>query len=308
MSNNGDGKLPDMQAFHSRLALRGTLTLSTGLRVGAGRGSWLEGAELPVIKTADGRPYIPGTSFKGAWRATTEALLRGLPGAEDKNLACLSVPRDEKTVPPEVCLTSAAATQLKARPTEEWGEVLSDRLTVVSDLALDDALRALSCWTCRVFGAPWLAGKVLIRDLPLLSSLADTVEPQVRDGVAIDRDKGSASPKRKFAYQVVPAGTAFAFEVVIENASEAELGLAWLGLTGFQRGEIPLGGARSRGLGRCQLLIDWDRSQWLTQDNLLESLFPEDLSQLVGVLGSEGSEVAQGWWQVFRSRAGLEGS
>lgn len=302
------GRVPDMRSFQRRLTLRGRLTLRTGLRVGAGRDPLLEVSELPVMKTADGRPYIPGASFKGAWRATTEALLRGLPDHRAKNLACLSVPRDEETVPPQVCLTTAAVNRLKTTPPEKWAEILNGRAIQVKGKSLDEALRILSCRTCRVFGAPWLAGKVLVKDLTLAPGWEGLVEPQVRDGVAIDRDKGSAADKRKFAYEVVPADTPFEVEIVVENPGDAELGLAWLGLRAFQQGRIPLGGARSRGLGWCTLEIDWGRSQWLTPENLLASLFTEDPDQPVGALEEEsGSELVERWWRTFLQEIGVEG-
>jgi len=314
MKNERNERSPDMQAFHRRLTLQGKLVLQTGLRVGAGRDPLLETSELPVVKTADGRPYIPGASFKGAWRAATEALLRGLQAEADvANLACLSVPRLDERPPdesPDTCLYQAEVTRLKATPPDRWREVevIGPRAAQMASLALDEALRRLSCRTCRVFGAPWLAGKVLVKDLLVGPGWTDLVQPQVRDGVAIARDKGSAAAKRKFAYEVVPAGTPFAFEVIVENASDAELGLAWLGFLAFQQGQIPLGGARSRGLGWCRLEIDWQRSQWLTREDLLAGLFPEDPTRPVGILAEDGPVQAKGWWQAFLQETGLKGN
>jgi len=276
-----DDNLPDMRAFHSRLVLRGTLELRTSLRLGAGRDTQIEAAaDLPVVKTVDGRPYIPGASFKGAWRAATEALLRGLPDHREKNLACISVPRDEETVPPVVCLTAAAASRLKTTPAEKWAEILDGRAAQVKDKSLDEALRILSCRTCRLFGAPWLAGKVLIKDLLVGNGWGDLTRPAVRDGVAIDRDKRSAAPKRKYTYEIVPEGTPFEVEIAVENADDAELGLAWLGLLAFQQGQIPLGGARSRGLGWCEL---------------------------PGSLAEDGATKAAEWLKAFLREIGLEG-
>ncbi|MEJ5312387.1 MAG: CRISPR-associated RAMP protein Csx7 [Anaerolineae bacterium] len=300
--------LPDMSAFHSRLVLRGVLELRTGLRLGAGRDTEIEAAaDLPVLKTTDGRPYIPGASFKGAWRAAVESLLRGLPGHQEQNLACVSVPRDEETVPPLICLTTAAVSRLKETPPERWSKVLDGRVTQVQGKSLDEALRILSCWVCRTFGAPWLAGKVLVKDLLVSTDWSNLARPAVRDGVAIDRDKRSAAPKRKYTYEVVLPGTPFDVEVVIENAGDAELGLAWLGLLAFQRGQIPLGGGRSRGLGWCELKVDWANSQWLTPDNLAMALFPDDPATVPGSLAKVGPTQAMGWLKAFLGQIGLEG-
>ena len=308
------GPILGMRTFHRRLTLRGTLTLRTGLRVGAGRDPALETSELPVVKTSDGQPYIPGTSFKGAWRAATEKLLRGVQAETSAvNLACLSVPRPDQRPegePEAICLYQAEVTWLKSTPPERWyeHEKLGDRFAQVADLSLDEALRVLSCYTCRVFGAPWLSGKALIKDLMLPTGWEELVEPAVRDGVAIDRDKGTAADKRKFAYEVVPPETPFDLEIILENASDVELGLAWLGLMGFQQGQIPLGGARSRGLGWCNLEIDWEHSQWLTREHLLASLFPHDSEQLTGTLSSEeGPAQARTWSEAFLRTIGLGG-
>jgi CRISPR-associated protein Csm3 len=300
--------LPDMSTFHSQLVLCGRLELKAGLRVGAGRDTQIEAAaDLPVVKTVDGKPYIPGASFKGAWRATTESLLRGLPDSESRNLACISVPRDEESVPPRVCLTTATVSCLKAASPAEWATILDGRAKSVDGKTLDEALRMLSCWTCRLFGAPWLAGKVLVKDLNVVSEWRNLTQPDVRDGVAIDRDKRSAVSKRKYTYETVPAGTSFGFETVIENASDAELGLAWLGLLTFQRGWTPLGGARSRGLGWCELEIDWTSSRWLNRENLIESLFPDDTASVPASLAETGLESASGWLNAFLQETGLEG-
>jgi CRISPR-associated RAMP protein (TIGR02581 family) len=302
----GKDSLLDMSAFHSRLVLRGTLKLRTGLRLGAGRDTQVEASSnLPVLKGADGRPYIPGASLKGAWRATTESLLRGLPG-QDRTLACVSVPRDEETVPPKVCLTTATVSRLKTAAPGDWSQVLGDRADQVAGMSLDEALRALSCWTCRVFGAPWLAGKAMVKDAFVRREWGDLAQPEVRDGVAIDRDKGSAASRRKYDYEVVPAGTPFELEILVENASAQEMGLAWLGLLAFQHGWIPLGGARSRGLGWCDLEVDWPGSQWLTRENLVQGLFPDDPCSPPGLLEGIGAVKTKGWMNAFLREIGLQ--
>jgi CRISPR/Cas system CSM-associated protein Csm3 (group 7 of RAMP superfamily) len=55
--------------FKNRLEITGILTTVTALRISAGRSSEPIGSDLPVIKDAIGRPFIPGSSFKGALRS-----------------------------------------------------------------------------------------------------------------------------------------------------------------------------------------------------------------------------------------------
>ncbi len=252
----------DFTAFHSRLRLMGALRLKTALRIGAGRAGGAAEIDLPALKDVMGRPYIPGSSFKGALRAHVERLLRGLQERLEgvDNLACLSISKPEGEGNYEGCLTARMVQDLKVQ--EKYVE---------DPQALDDLLWERSCWVCRLFGAPWLASKVWIRDLLVIedSWLGRYLR---RDGVAIDRDTGTAGQRLKYDFEAVPAGVAFDFELVAENATEAEQGLLLLGLRDFERGRVAIGSSRSRGLGWVQLDVDWDGSEYVDGDSLLDYL------------------------------------
>jgi CRISPR-associated RAMP protein (TIGR02581 family) len=165
---------------------------------------------------------------------------------------------------------------------------------------LDCCLRERSCWACRVFGAPWLASKVLVRDLPVVAGTFGRTE--IRDGVAIDRDTGKVSGGRKYQFEAVPAGAEFEVEILVENGNPAELGLAWLGLRAMERGMIGLGGARSRGLGRCWFAPDWSRCRYVDSENLVSYLFREEIP-------SDGEDAWQdraiAWVEAFKVAIGI---
>ena len=313
MTGTDKNQTRDFRTFHSRLVIHGAITLRTGLRVGAGRDTKAQsGADVPVVKLADGSPYIPGSSFKGAWRVFTESLLRGIarPG---QNLACISVPRDETTTQPDVCLTSAAVTMLKNNDpsSQAWSAVVGPkRAAEIEGLtSLDEVIRQLSCRACRLFGAPWLAGKVWVKDLSLSADWRGLVRPAVRDGVAIDRDKGTAADKQKYTYEVVPEETPFDLKIIVQNPDDTELGLAWLGLMAFQREMIQLGGARSRGLGWCELEINWGQTRLIEREMLVDALFPdEEDGRLGGALGEQGPEKVAQWRSDFLQSIGREGA
>src|SRR5579864_2310934 len=56
-----------------KLILSGDLHCETGLHIGAGKGSLeIGGADNPVVKDSQGRPYIPGSSLRGRIRALLE--------------------------------------------------------------------------------------------------------------------------------------------------------------------------------------------------------------------------------------------
>lgn len=58
---------------------------------------------------------------------------------------------------------------------------------------------------------------------------------QVRHGVSIERDTETAADGRLYTTEVVPAGTRFHCEVIVENGSDADQGLVLLGLRAFER-------------------------------------------------------------------------
>lgn len=246
-------RIVDFSTFESRLHIVGTLQLETALRIGAGRIGGAAEVDLPVVKDLADRPYIPGSSFKGAFRAHTEALLRAI----DPELACTCTSKPQKGKVPG-CLSQEGVNNLKVKYADD-----PDRLS--------QELIASSCWACRVFGAPWLASKVLIKDL----FVADETwfgRYLERQGVAIDRDSETAGRGLLYEFEAVPAGTAFDFEMVVENATEAEQGLILLGLREFETGRVPLGGGRSRGLGQVKLDIVWESSEKVDKDSLRKYL------------------------------------
>jgi CRISPR/Cas system CSM-associated protein Csm3 (group 7 of RAMP superfamily) len=77
---------------------------------------------------------------------------------------------------------------------------------------------------CQVFGSPWLASKVQVRDAPVGQLWFD--QYQVRDGVAINRDTQTAEARLKYDYEVVPAQTRFDFMLVAENLTAAQTACA----------------------------------------------------------------------------------
>lgn len=216
--------------FKSRLELKGTLTTVTALRISQGRSTEPIGSDLPVVKDALGRPLIPGSSFKGALRSRLESFLRGINPSFADDPSNLTSPDSMNAI-----------------------KALKDRYQ--DDAVLTQEILKQTDFASRLFGSPWIASKFQVRDL--------TVQPeawfgqyQERDGVSIDRDTETASDGKLYDFQVVPAGTPFEFQAVVENAEDWELGLLMIGLHQFETEQIPLGGGRSRGLGVVRLEID----------------------------------------------------
>ena len=217
--------------FENRLTLKGNLEVQTALRIGAGRSIEPTGTDLPVVKDTLGNPYIPGSSFKGILRSYVEQLVRAQ--VDGKRGAC--DPLDPKS---GSCVTDDDMEKMRKKA--EGDEDLTRRIL------------QKTCMVCELFGSPWLASRIRIKDL-LVDETLWFGQFQTRDGVAIDRDTGTASDKKLYNFEVVPAGCIFKCEIVVENAEEWQLGMLMIGLKAFENGEISMGGGTSRGLGSVRL-------------------------------------------------------
>ncbi|MEQ9356855.1 type III CRISPR-associated RAMP protein Csx7 [Coleofasciculus chthonoplastes] len=259
--------------FKNRLEISGKLMTVTALRISAGRSTEPIGSDLPVIKDALGKPLIPGASFKGALRSRLESFLRGILGGERTLVA-------NPAVEEEWAITAQEMKQLKERyPT---------------DTALTEAILNQTDLISHLFGSPWLASKFQVRDLMVISEYWFG-QYQERDGVAIDRDTETAADGKLYDFQVVPAGTPFAFKAVVENAEDWELGLLMIGLHQFETEQIPLGGGRSRGLGVVKLEVE--RMDWFdARDKNKPDNIDADklLNYLKKMVNNEGSAYEDG--------------
>jgi CRISPR/Cas system CSM-associated protein Csm3 (group 7 of RAMP superfamily) len=86
----------------------------------------------------------------------------------------------------------------------------------------------------------------------------DAVLIELRDGVAIDPKSRTALKKKKYDFQILPAGTIFElrFELLLDDKPELnarrKLALA-LALQALSAGEIALGSRKRRGFGCCEV-------------------------------------------------------
>jgi len=208
----------------TRYLFTGQLVMESGLHIGGGRDT-LGTTDSAVMKYLDDRPYIPGSSLKGAFRSAVERASASFP----KIRSCGLTAQNDTACPTAKGLGPDVP---KA----------------------DDEVLANLCATCRLFGSPYMAGKVRFSDLQVIqTSWAGLTE--VRDGVGIDRDTDCAVDRIKYDYEVVPSETEFEFRLIAENldVGNSEMALLAIGIRELQAGMIPIGGIRTRGLGRCRL-------------------------------------------------------
>ncbi len=252
----------DRSQLRSRYRITGRLVMDTALHIGGGR-ELSTITDSPVVRDAAGRPFIPGSSMKGAFRAAVERLAPVLRLAScqlaEGSTNCASTDPDLRKA------YEAVREQLgrRLRQNQETREAMERlrRLNWVEESARDqswrlsedhllDLLAEHLCQTCQTFGSVHLASAVLFHDLPLEQWYGLT---QVRDGVGIDRDSERAREQIKFDYEVVPPQTIFHFGLTLENPLPRDLQLVCVGLQEFIGGMVPVGGIRTRGLGQCHL-------------------------------------------------------
>jgi CRISPR-associated protein Csm3 len=207
------------ERLHVRYHFTAQLETLTGIRIGAGKQSDAAATDQPVIRDALGRPFLPGSSLKGAMRSGLESVLRTIATRELDACDLFESP----------CFPNEREAGKKQEPKLE--EILSR-----------------SCSACLLFGSSLIAGRVLVRDAALIEH--EFFRTELRDGVGIDRELGTARPKIKYDTEVVPVGSFFELELRVDNVDELRLALVLLTIDLLDRGDIRLGGMTSRGLGR----------------------------------------------------------
>lgn len=239
-------RVADFHRLTSRLRLTGSLITRTALRIG-NSGGGLDGVDLPVIKDATGRPFIPGASLKGALRSTIEALVRGVDGHPEVRACDPLADNDD------------APARTKSCGHHKHGE-------------RDSVDPESHCAVCRLFGSHVVASHVRFCDAllqPSKGSAANRIPVEIRDGVAIDRDLRRVYGSRKYDFEVVSPGTGFAVEIFVENPSPWLMGLLAMGFDQLAEGFTALGGFTSRGLGR--VTFTWSSIDSITARALLRN-------------------------------------
>lgn len=75
-----------MERLIGKLSIKGNIVLETGLHIGGSETEMqIGGVDNPVIKTIDGKPYIPGSSLKGKLRSLLECATGNVTEKKVKN-------------------------------------------------------------------------------------------------------------------------------------------------------------------------------------------------------------------------------
>src|SRR5947207_7218198 len=76
--------------LRNRYVFGGLLVMQTAFHIGGGRVT-TSNSDSPVVLTPDQKPFIPGSSFKGALRSAVEKIVPGLPAGANFTLCAMLV-------------------------------------------------------------------------------------------------------------------------------------------------------------------------------------------------------------------------
>ena len=122
------------------------------------------------------------------------------------------------------------------------------------------------------------ASFILVEDAVLQD---EGITPEVRDGVGINRYTGAAARGIKYDRQILPRGSRFSFELTLEvpdGLKDADTSDDWANsvaqtVRALMDGQMRLGAAKSRGLGRMKLEdVKVRREELLTSSGILSVL------------------------------------
>jgi len=226
-----------------KLILEGEMLCESGLHVGAGKGSLeIGGADNPVVKDAQGRPYVPGSSLRGRIRSLLEQAT-GM--AVPSELVYISKRKGQEVrihqsdrADDEICILFGRS---------------PGRMDKATGGAEEGGVHA-SPARLSVFDAPLIAGSITAQ---MRENLDDELT-EVKSENAIDRITSQANPR---TLERVPAGARFSVRMVLDLlcAEDAVLpAMLVQGLALLQ--DDALGGGGSRGNGRVSfsgLKLTW---------------------------------------------------
>lgn len=215
--------------FDRKIRITGKLIFDTAFHIGSGKEGGLA-TDMGVLKDQQGLPVLPGSSLKGCFRAAAEKLAPyiGLSTCLlDTDLSGQYCVGDQRYF---MKVNEQFKNQKSERDKLEW-------------------LGKHTCDICQLFGSPLQASRIFFSDGQLARWQGGY---QVRDGVVIDRDSGTARHGLKYDFETASRETSFYILIDMDNPTQEELAIVGAVLAEWQSG-FRIGGFTSRGLGQVVL-------------------------------------------------------
>jgi CRISPR-associated RAMP protein (TIGR02581 family) len=186
----------------------------------------VSGPDMAFVRTRRGdgvEPFLPGSSLKGVLRSHAERIARTLK-------------------PKSVCGVFDQDVNVKGC---SWR----------FNSAQDTTDYARSCPACRLFGSLHWKGRFATSDAYLTEEHRGT-QPELRDGIGIDRVSGGVAGGAKFDLEVMPAGVTYTTRIELVNFELWQLGWMAYVVRDLMEGHLRIGSGTARGLGRMKAHID----------------------------------------------------
>ncbi|QKR00773.1 CRISPR-associated RAMP protein [Metallosphaera tengchongensis] len=203
----------------------GEVIAMSPLRIGVGRANLdpTSTARDTLLKDPQGRPVIPGSSWKGIFRSTGERILR------DKGL--------------EVCSGIGGDNCLEKRDlSDEFQKLIKNNVNGALDMFWKK-----TCLNCKTFGAMSVIGAVKLAD-----SVASHYTLGVRTIIAISRTEGAVAEGALASVEFVEPGSKFSFRLIGNNLPNYVIGYLVRIMEQIHLGLSQVGGQKSRGFGFVQ--------------------------------------------------------
>jgi CRISPR-associated RAMP protein (TIGR02581 family) len=211
--------------------IEGELVNEGPLRIGVGRetplGSSVHLALIRIRYQGEAKPYIPGSSLKGVFRTNAGLLL--------------SI-KDPKIKPCDGLARSTCVDR------DDLGVFIEKMLR---EGRAEEAMKSFfekACLLCKVFGAPYYAGRVSFSDTyPIQPYTIGT-----RAGISINRRTGAVYTG-PYTVEYIEPGAVFSFKMYARNLPNYVLGMLAATIRRINEGEAKIGGFKSRGFGKVRI-------------------------------------------------------
>ncbi|MFP4692351.1 MAG: RAMP superfamily CRISPR-associated protein [Halothece sp.] len=95
---------------------------------------------------------------------------------------------------------------------------------------------------------------------------------EIREGVSIDRATGTASDQFKYSRAILPKGVSFPLNITLDCKENQQPDDLWQLLLALEKGEIRIGAAKTRGLGKVKLTVSSIHEQTFDANNIFNVL------------------------------------
>lgn len=122
------------------------------------------------------------------------------------------------------------------------------------------------------------ASFIIINDAQV--ALPDGMTIEIREGVGIDRHTGAAADQIKYSRAILPKGVTFPLNIMLDCQTDQSPDEIWQLLLALEKGDIRIGAAKTRGLGKISLQVTTiEKHDLNSAEGLFNSLLHQNLQQ-----------------------------